>query len=426
MQFKNFFIALCGTIVENYDYSLYGFCAAIIATHFFPQSDPTVALLQTFGVFATGSMAKPIGGLLFGRLGDRRGRKLSLSISMLGIAIPTTIIGFLPDYQHWGWISPAILLISRIFQGIFIAGEYDGVVIYVLEHVNSRRACFANSLIGVAAYIGICLASVAVTIISLPVVPDWMWRLPFLVGGFLGLVTLFLRRYLHETPQFETYQRSDAFKSKPGLVKTFVTNWHFLLVAILVCGATGGTYHFYFVFLKIYLSNILQLVSESTASFYATMGILIYIVISPLAGLIADSYGVMRTLRNAACILIFTIMVNCYYLYCGHVSWLALLAIVVLIPLFSAPGHVLLVRLFGVGERYQCISLGHTLGSMLFSGSTPFISMLIWQKTQLPMAPFFYSMLLVSLMLVATFIVRMNLYLGAKQQSAYSNLPSTT
>ena len=212
MKFKNFFIALCGTVIEYYDYALYGFSAAIIAGHFFPQSDPTVALLQTFGVFATGSMAKPLGSLVFGRLGDRKGRKPTLSISMVGIAIPTTLIGLLPGYEQWGWISPFMLLLCRIFQGIFLAGEYDGVVIFVLEHIKKNRACFANSIIGVAAFSGIYLASVASSIVSSQSMPDWVWRVPFLIGGVLGMITLILRRYLNETEPFQQFQKSEAFK----------------------------------------------------------------------------------------------------------------------------------------------------------------------------------------------------------------------
>ncbi len=415
MRFQNFCIAVCGTIVEYYDYSLYGFCAAVIATHFFPQGDPTVALLQTFGVFATGSMAKPIGSLIFGRLGDRRGRKRSLSLSMLGIAVPTAIVGLLPSYQHWGWISPAILLCCRILQGMFVAGEYDGVVIYVLEHVKSNRACLANSLIGVAAFIGIYLASLAVTMTSLPFVPDWMWRLPFLIGGALGLVTLLLRRFLHETPQFESYQRSDAFQSKQGLIRTLASNWQSLLVAIVVCGAAGGCYHFYFIFLKTYLTSVLGLVSDSTASFYTTVNLLIYILASPLAGMVADTYGVVRTLQTASWVLIVAILVNCHYLYYGQLSWMAVSMVAVIMPFFVVPGHVLLVGLFKVGERYQCLSFGHTVGSMLLSGSAPFIGLLIWQQTQLSIAPFLYSVLMIALVPATLFIVRTKLYMRENQ-----------
>src|SRR3546814_12794400 len=123
MKRKTLLTALAGTFIEYYDYALYGFTASLIAVHFFPEDDPTVSLIQTFGIFALGSCAKPLGALIFGSLGDSRGRRFSLRLSMLGIALPTMVIGLLSDYITWGRVSPFILLLCLLFQVLLGAGE---------------------------------------------------------------------------------------------------------------------------------------------------------------------------------------------------------------------------------------------------------------------------------------------------------------
>ena len=180
---KVFLPAILGNIVEYYDYTLYGFCAAFFSSQFFPNDDPTVALIKTFGIFVAGSFSKPLGALIFGFIGDRYGRSVALKISMIGIAFPTALIGLMPSYESIGWFAPMLLLVCRILQGIFTAGESDGVRIFIYEFVGKHRPCFATSLTTIAYMIGIYLASYISKLFLSEPMNDWIWRIPFLIGA---------------------------------------------------------------------------------------------------------------------------------------------------------------------------------------------------------------------------------------------------
>ncbi|MBL0942416.1 MAG: MFS transporter, partial [Alphaproteobacteria bacterium] len=316
MKCKALFTALAGTFIEYYDYALYGFTASLISAHFFPQNDPIVSLIQTFGIFAFGSCAKPLGALIFSKLGDIFGRRRSLQVTMLGIAIPTTIIGAVPGYETWGWFSPLILLLCRITQGLFVAGEYDGVIIYMLEHISKKRACFGSSLVGLASMLGIGVASLAAAVVQREQTSDFFWRLPFLLGGVLGAIILYFRQYLDETPEYKAYKASLPFPVDVGLRRFLNRNGRGVVCTILVCGAVGGCYHFYMIFWGTYLSEILQIVSPEQASFAMSISVFTLALISPFAGLVADRVGIEKTLRAATLALILMAILN------GIMVWL--------------------------------------------------------------------------------------------------------
>jgi MHS family proline/betaine transporter-like MFS transporter len=409
MKRKALFTALVGTFIEYYDYALYGFSAGLIATHFFPRNDPTVSLIQTFGVFALGSCAKPLGALIFGRLGDVYGRRVSLRISMLGIAIPTTIIGLVPDYETWGWISPLILLLCRIMQGMLVAGQYDGVVIYMLEHITKKRACFGSSLVGLASMIGIAIASFAATLAQQPHLPDYYWRIPFLLGGVMGSVIFYFRQYLDETPEFKAYKAKLPLPIDANFKRFLSRNGRGLLSTLLVCGAVGGCYHFYIIFWGTYLSTILQILSPNQAAFAMSVSVFTLAFFSPVAGLAADRVGIQKTLTTAALGLILMAILNSIMVWHKIMPLAVMMMTSGVMAFFMVPGHAYLINLYGIGERYRGLSLGHTLGSMIFSGSAPFLSLYIWQKTVWSLAPMVYFMILVGLMPLALAIGRQRL-----------------
>ena len=149
--------AFLGTIVEYYDYSLYGFSAGIIAEKFFPGVDKVSSLMYVFAIYSLSYLAKPLGSIFFSRIGDKYGRRFSLRITMIGIAIPTLIIGILPEYNSIGVITTQILVLCRFFQGFFVAGEYDGTAIYVIEHIGGKHHYTASALTRSAGVAGLLL-----------------------------------------------------------------------------------------------------------------------------------------------------------------------------------------------------------------------------------------------------------------------------
>ncbi len=393
---KAFFPAVFGTVVEYYDYTLYGFCASLLAAQFFPSDNETVALLKTFGVFLTGSFAKPFGAMLFGYIGDRYGRSISLKISMLGIAIPTTCIGLLPTYQDIGWIAPLLLLICRILQGILTGGEADSVRVFVYESFFKNKPCFANSLTGVAMFIGIYVASLASSWIMQTADPNFYWRLPFVFGGILGVIVFWLRFYMHETAEFMNYlDKQERHKmASDSLFNLLVKNRRIIFIAILFCGASGGTYHFYLVFLGRYLSSTLQILDPEVAARMTSHAILIFTLCIPLAAFLADRFGLTRIIKMFFRVLLITLGLNIWMILKGAMPLWLMGATAGIIACYQAPMYTLLMQKISVGERCRCLSVGHTIGSLLFSGSAPLISLWLWQQTEIAIIPFIYFGLL--------------------------------
>ena len=400
------FPAILGTIIEYYDYALYGFCASLLATQFFPTDDPTVALLKTFGIFLTGSLAKPLGALLFGFVGDRFGRRISLKISMLGIAIPTTAIGLMPTYQDMGWIAPCLLLLCRILQGILTAGESDTVRIFIFESFLKKKPCFANSLSGVSMFVGIYFASLASAGVMKAEDPNSAWRIAFIVGGVMGILVFLLRFAVCETVDYVEHLKTRETQSWNSFFKVFVDNKRIMLTAILFCGSSGGTYHFYLVFLGKYLSSTLNIVDPETALSCTSIAILIYTICIPIAALLADRLGLIRIIKTSFYGLLIALGLNIMMVLAGQMPFWLMCVTAGILAIFQAPMYTLLMQRIKISERCRCLSIGHVTGSMLFSGSAPFISLWLWQSTENAAVPFLYCGFLASLGFLGTFLIK--------------------
>lgn len=385
---RSFFIALIGVVVEHYEYTLFGFSAAIIAINFFPEHNQVSALLHTFGLFSIGYFAKLFGALFFGHIGDKYGRVQALRISMVGIAVPTTLISILPTYSQWGFASLIVLLICRLLQGLFIAGEHDGVSIYILEKVSSRRACFANSLVGLCYNIGIYFAAFSVALTQLPDLPDWTWRLPFLLGGFLGFISLYSRQFLSESPEFKKYLLNR--KSEISLISILKKSKKKFFMSIALFGSIGSIYHFYIIFWHTYLYKVINVIELGQATFFTSMLILLHMIMKPMVGYIGDKFGVNRLLKLGILMMLLTNIFNMYQLHIEHIYYASLIIISFSLSLFTVTGYVYLIKLFQPHERYRVLSLAHALSSCLFSGTIPLICTWLWQATNTSIIPLIY------------------------------------
>ncbi|WP_010299896.1 MFS transporter [Candidatus Odyssella thessalonicensis] len=358
-------LALYGTILEYYDYALYGFCASLLAQQLFPELSPDSALLQTYLIFCAGSLAKPIGACIFGYIGDLYGRAPALRWSMIGIALPTLIITVLPQGMD-SQSAMFIVLGARILQGIFIAGESDGVQIRLFENHN-RYPFLNNACVGLASYLGIFLASQGATLAKC--YPDY-WRLPFLVGGILGLILLQARRHITESPHF---QRPHNLRDKPDALG--------LAATVLLCGAVGGTYHLFFVYQPNYWSAILSALSATQAQSIISLCLACYIPGLFIAAILSEKFrgewvaltGILAAVALSP-FLLMPPLENTPFL-CGMSFALALM---------HSPGYVLLMRQFNISSRYRHLSIGHSLGSLLMSGTAPLLATYFWQKWHSP------------------------------------------
>lgn len=401
MKFKSVFPAIFGTVVEYYDYALYGFTAEIIAHHFFPSNDPTVSLLKVYGVFIAGSCSKPLGSILFGYLGDKYGRSLALKVSMLGIAFPTMLVGLMPGYAVLGWWAALLLLLCRILQGMFVAGESDAVRIFIYETLSKAKPCFSNSISGMACMTGAYLAAQAAHLSIHPSLPDYAWRIPFLIGGLLGILVLCLRRFLKETPDFTQHLQEIKKKKQMKTTRSFTevirkNKWNIFVTAILY-GMVGGGYHFYFVFFGKYLSHTLQIIEPTLAAGNTSHSILVYTLCAPLAGWAADRLGPLTALKYASFSLLLMISLHIIYIQQEQFPTWLWLATAVNLSFLHTPGFVVVFQRFSVGERFRCVSIGHATGSMLLSGTAPFLGLWIWQATHQAISPSLYFMMLTAI-----------------------------
>src|SRR6266536_3585217 len=195
-----------GTMIEWYDFFIFGSLATIIATQFYPPGNPTASFLKTLATFAVGFAVRPLGALFFGRLGDRVGRKFAFLATLLIMGGSTAAIGFLPGYSRIGIAAPIILVMLRLLQGLALGGEYGGAAVYVAEHVSDNRRGFYTSFIQTTASLGLFISLVVILVTRRAVgelaFTTWGWRLPFVLSIGLVLVSFYIRLQLGESPLY--------------------------------------------------------------------------------------------------------------------------------------------------------------------------------------------------------------------------------
>ena len=232
-----------GTVIEWYDFYIFGSLAPIIATQFFPKENPTAAFLATLAAFGVGFVIRPFGALVFGRLGDLMGRKSTFLLTLILMGVSTFAIGLIPSYETIGILAPIIVFVLRAVQGLALGGEYGGAAIYVAEHAPEGKKGYFTSFIQTTATFGLLL-SLAVILLCKSIVPEgqfeeWGWRLPFLVSIVLVVVSYFIRTKMDESPIFQ--QMKAAGKTAKNPLKESFTKWRNLkLVLISLFGAAAG------------------------------------------------------------------------------------------------------------------------------------------------------------------------------------------
>src|SRR6516165_7308773 len=219
---------LAGNVMEWYDFAVYGYFAQVIGQDFFPSEDPTSSLIASFGAFAAGFLMRPVGGLVFGHIGDRLGRKAALTLSVLAMAIPTFLIGLLPDHSQIGALAPILLVALRMVQGLSVGGEYTTSVVFLVEGAAPNRRGFAGSWSPFGAGAGILLGSALGAALNAVLSPEavfaWGWRVPFLLGLGVGLAGLFIRRHIPEPAK-----QADNKTAASPIREAFRSEWRNIL-----------------------------------------------------------------------------------------------------------------------------------------------------------------------------------------------------
>jgi MFS family permease len=447
-----------GTMIEWYDFYIFGSLATVISPLFYPKGNDTLALIAYLSTFAVGFVVRPFGALFFGRIGDLVGRKYAFLVTLLIMGGATALVGFLPTYESIGVAAPIILLGIRVLQGLALGGEYGGAAVYVAEHVPDNRRGFYTSFIQITATLGLFVSLAVILTVQSAMSAEtfalWGWRVPFLISILLVGVSLYIRLRMRESPIFEAIKGAGMTSARP--LKEAFTQWANLrLVLVSLFGATAGqgvvwyTGQFYALF---YLQTILK-VNGTAANHIIAVALLMSLPFFVLFGALSDRVGRKR-LMMAGCLLAAVAYIPLYKamqaaagsnvvtassqknpvtgaitlvpqalvdgalvpaeevlryndfasLMSNPVAWKLILLVfvqVVLVAMVYGPIAAYLVEAFPAKIRYTALSLPYHIGNGVFGGLLPLIGLMVVANTGDIYAGLYYPIVVAAI----TFVV---------------------
>ena len=364
-----------GSALEYFDFALYGLSTALIFNVlFFPQDDPAMATVAAFATYGVGFLARPFGGLFFGRLGDRVGRKVVLVVTILLMGGASTAIGLLPTYEAIGIWAPIFLVILRLLQGFGAGAEQAGSTVLMAEYSPVRRRGFFSALPFVGIQAGTLLAAVVFGLITLlpeEALLSWGWRIPFLASFVLILVALFIRARLRETPTFIELEQHDQIAEKP-VREIFTKGLPGVIVGIgLRMAENGGSYMFQTLALTFFVASIGQNADRSLLTWGVTLGSLIGIFSVPITGALSDRFGRRAVYRFGAVFMLLYSVPAWWLLSLGN-YWVAIAVIAIGIGVavnsMLGPQCAMLPELFGNRHRYLGVAMARELSAVIAGG----------------------------------------------------------
>ncbi len=386
--------AAIGNTVEWYDFAIYGFLATFIADKFFPSGDETAALLSTFAVFAAAFFMRPLGGFFFGPLGDRIGRQRVLALVILLMSGSTFAIGLVPSYDSIGVLAPLLLLFLRCVQGFSAGGEYGSGACFLAEYAPDKHRGFVVSFLVWSVVVGFLLGSLTVTgletLLSESAMDSYGWRIPFLIAGVLGVVGLYIRLRLGDTPDFERLRDEGEVAESP-LKKALTTSWRPILqIAGLVVIHNVGFY-VVFTFLPSYFTKTLEF-TKSNAFVSITIASLVALVLIPPLGALSDRIGRKPLLiAGAVGFAVFAyplfLLLNSGSLAAAFGAHAGLAAIE---SVFVSASLAAGAELFATQVRSSGYSIGYNVSVALFGGTAPYVATWLVDRTGNVIAPAFY------------------------------------
>ncbi|MCW5262198.1 MFS transporter [Verminephrobacter eiseniae] len=384
-----------GHFVEWYDYGVYAYVATILAVVFFAPSDPTAALLSVFATFAVAFFARPLGGLIFGYLGDRIGRQRCLAFVIVLMSVATFTIGILPTYEQVSVLAPVLLLICRIVQGLSAGGEIAGASSFINEYAPQGRRGLFSSLLPAASAVGLLFGALLMAILTANLSTQqmiaWGWRVPFLIALLLGAAGLYLRIKIEDTPMFRALVSAAKTEANP-LKASIMQQSRWIAVAF---GATL-TYGVGFYTILSYMPSYLRLVSklDQTSVFAITAVTLIaHIIALPMWGALSDRVGRRPVILGASLALMVVTYPAFLLLAQGNTPITGMIGgafMAILIAAGAAPLFAYMAEMFPTTVRASSISIGYNASVMLFGGTAPFIATYLIQSTGSQVAPSFY------------------------------------
>lgn len=394
---KSVFATGVGNAMEWFDFGLYSYLAVIISQNFFsPVQNDELKLIFTFGTFAIAFLMRPLGGVIFGRIGDRLGRKVVLTTTIILMACSTLLIGLLPTYDQIGVWAPILLLVARIIQGFSTGGEYAGAMVYIAESSPDNKRNILASGLEIGTLTGYILASLLASILFITLSDDqmssWGWRIPFLLGLPLGLVGLYLRKSLEESPIFENELANDnEDEKKESFVSIFKNHKKDIIVCFVAVAFFNITNYMLLSYMPSYLDEIVGL-SSTTGTVLITGVMVIMIPLALMFGKLSDKIG------NKATILIGLgglSLLSAFAFYLVNLNGLLFVSLGILILgilLASYEGTMpgTLPSMFFSDVRYRTLSVTFNVSVSIFGGTTPLVATWLVHQTGNNLAPAWY------------------------------------
>jgi MFS family permease len=446
---KVIFASSVGTMIEWYDFYIFGSLAAVLSLKFYPPGNDTFAYIAYLATFAVGFLVRPFGALFFGQIGDRVGRKYAFLVTLMIMGGATAVIGLLPTYKTAGWFAPIILIFIRVLQGLALGGEYGGAAVYVAEHVPDNKRGFYTSFIQITATLGLFVSLIVILLTQQSMSKDdfsnWGWRIPFLASIILVSISLYIRLKMKESPIFTEIKSAGMTSAQP--LKEAFTKWvNLKRVLISLFGATAGqgviwyTGQFYALF---YIQTILK-VPTKTANIIVAIALLCAMPFFTVFGALSDRIG-RKWLMMAACLLAVVSYFPIYHAMqqaagnnvvsvksarnkvTGAISLTALTTDatgaqvpapeaagvnepmmiglvflqVILVTMIYGPIAAYLVEAFPAKIRYTSLSLPYHIGNGVFGGLLPLIGLSLCARNGNIYAGLYYPMIVAGI----TFVV---------------------
>jgi MFS transporter, MHS family, proline/betaine transporter len=369
--------AAMGNLVEWFDYGIYSYVTIYIAMSFFPGGNENANVGLTFALFAVAYLVRPLGGTILGPLGDRIGRKRVLALTIVVMSAASFAIGLLPTFGAVGWLAPTLLVFARLVQGFATGGEYGGAAVFIAEYAPDKRRGFYCSFLEFGTTGGFVLAAGLVTALEVGLPAEamaaWGWRLPFLIAGPLGLVGLYLRSKLEDTPAFRELEEQQQVSESP-LKETITKHWAPILTCIgLVLFYNVAVYTILF-YMPTYLQSTMGLEATPALLYILGMMLMIMIVVIPV-GALSDRVG-RKPLIMTSCVGFIVLGYPSFMLLAlgtvlGTVAGLVILGL--LLVLLLGTMSATLPALFETDVRYGGFSIGYNLSTSIFGGTAPLI-----------------------------------------------------
>ncbi|PLR39641.1 proline/glycine betaine transporter ProP [Chimaeribacter californicus] len=396
--------ASLGNAMEWFDFGVYGFVAYALGQVFFPGADPGVQMIAALATFSVPFLIRPLGGMFFGTLGDKYGRQKILSITIVIMSISTFCIGLIPSYNAIGIWAPILLLLAKMAQGFSVGGEYTGASIFVAEYSPDRRRGFMGSWLDFGSIAGFVLGAGIVVIISAVVGEarflEWGWRLPFFLALPLGIIGLYLRNALEETPAFQQHvdklEQGDREGLRDGPKVSFkeiaTRHWRSLLACIGLVLSTNVTYYMLLTYMPSYLSHNLHYAEDHGVMIIIAV-MLGMLFVQPVMGLLSDRFG-RRPFVIGGSIALLLLAVPCFMMINSHTTGLifcGLLLLAVILNAFTGVMASSLPAMFPTHIRYSALASAFNI-SVLIAGLTPTIAAWLVESTGDLYMPGYYLM----------------------------------